>query len=134
MRELSMSSEGGIIKLTLSVYGFAFAMALCAIIPGCNFLYSGHGGPAWLILPFVFPFALVRLFFLHRRAIPERRSFIRRFALISVIIYSILSLGVSFVGAYSMKSTFGLPVEPLFLWGLFTFPFGLVFSWKFFFF
>lgn len=127
-----MSNEDGIIKLTWSVYGFAIVMALCAIIPGCNFIYSGHGGPAWLILPFVFPFALVRLFFLHHRAIPERRSFIKRFAFNSVIIYSILSLGVSFAGAYSIKSTFGLPVEPLFLWGLFIFPFGLVFSWKFF--
>jgi len=123
-----MSGKDSIIKLTWSVYGFAIVMAVCAIIPGCNFLYSGHGGPAWLILPSVFPCVLIRLFLLHHRTLPEKRSFIRRFAIISVFIYFILSLGVSFIGAYSIESTFGLPVKPLFLWGLFIFSFGLVFS------
>jgi hypothetical protein len=120
------------IKRTLSVYGFAIVMALMAIIPGCNFMYSYHGGIAWLILPFAFPFALLRLYLLYRGAPAEEKVFTKRFAFISLAAYVPLSFVASFIGAYSIRNTFGLPVEPLFFWGFFTLPFGLVFSWRFF--
>jgi uncharacterized membrane protein len=43
-----------IFQLTWKAYGFAMVMALLAVIPGCNLLYSAHGGPAWLLLPLRF--------------------------------------------------------------------------------
>ena len=129
---MTISKLTHIAKLTLSVYGFAIVMAFMAIIPGCNFLYSGHGGIAWFVLPFAFPFALLRLYLLYRAAPKEQKSFTKHFALVSLAAYVPISLGASFLGAFSIQNTFGLPIEPLFLWGFFTLPFGLVFSWHFF--
>ena len=112
-------------RLVWRVYGFAAAMAACAIIPGCNFLYSGHGGPAWLILFAVFPFTLLQLWRIWRAATPERRPEMRRFAAISLVAYLPLSFGAAAWGAASIKNTFGLSVEPLFLWGFYIFPLGI---------
>lgn len=127
-----MLSFTHVAKLTWSVYGFAIVMALIAIIPGCNFLYSGHGGIAWLVLPFAFPFALLRLFLLYRSVPSDQKQFTKRFALVSLVSYFPVSLAASFLGAHSITSTFGLPVEPLFFWGLFTLPLGFVSTWQFF--
>jgi hypothetical protein len=107
-------------------------MALLAIIPGCNLLYSGHGGPAWFILPLVFPYALLRLYFVYRSAPKEQKGFAKRFVFSSLGIYLPLSFLAAVLGAASIRDTLGLQVEPLSFWGMLTQPVGLVFSWKFF--
>jgi hypothetical protein len=129
---MTISTFKKIASLTWSAYGFAAVMAFLAIIPGCNLAYSGHGGPAWLILPFVFPVALLRLYLHYRLAPKEQKAFAKRFGFASVGAYMPLSLGAAFLGAFSIGKTIGLPVEPLPLWGMFTLPFGLIFSWRFF--
>lgn len=114
-------------RLTVSAYGFAVVMAVIAIVPGLNFLYSGHGGPAWLLLPFVFPVALLRLYLAIRRSPAGERSEVKRFAVLSIVAYLPLSLGASYLGCVSIERTFGLPVGMLTMWGMFTMPFGFVF-------
>jgi len=118
--------------LSWRAYRFAIIMALLAIIPGCNFLYSGHGGPAWLILPSVFPVTLFLLYRAWRNALPEGHPRPTRFAVLSLISYFPLSLLAAMLGAASIENTFGLPVQPLFFWGFFIFPIGLVFNGSFF--
>jgi hypothetical protein len=117
--------------LSWRVYGFAIVMALLAIIPGCNFLYSGHGGLAWLILPLVFPFTLFMLYRVWRTA-PEGRTRPTRFAIVSLVLYFPISLLAAMFGAASIENTFGLPVEALPFWGFFILPLGLIFNSSFF--
>ena len=115
------------VKLAASAYGFAFVMAIIAIVPGLNFLYSSHGGPAWLLLPFVFPVALLRLYLAVRRSPAAERPQVQRFAALSTVVYLPLSLAASYLGCASIERTFGLPVGLLTMWGMFTMPFGFVF-------
>jgi hypothetical protein len=44
----------------VAAFSFPIAMFVLALIPGLNFLYSGHGGPAWLLIPLCFPSVIVR--------------------------------------------------------------------------
>lgn len=119
-------------RLVWAVYFFPITMALFAIIPGLNLLYSTHGGIAWVLLPFSFPISIFRIYQINRRASDEQRPRVLRFSMISVFLYVPLSYLVSFIGAYSIQNFLGAPVSPVFLWGLFTLPFGLFFSWGFF--
>jgi hypothetical protein len=119
-------------RLLLRVYGFAALMAFCAIIPGCNFLYSGHGGPAWFVLPFVFPWVIFQLSRMYRSASTDLRPGVVRFAVISLLAYLPLSFVAAYAGAASIGNTFALPVQPLYFWGFFILPFGLAFCGAFF--
>jgi hypothetical protein len=107
-------------------------MALLAIVPGCNFVYSAHGGPAWLILPLVFPLTLYQLFRIHRESLQEPKPIIRRFVFISLAAYFPISFAVSTVGALSLERFFGYMLKPIELWSFFVMPFGLIVNWKFF--
>lgn len=122
-----------IVRRTWRVYGFATVMAAFAFIPGCNLVfYSGHGGIAFLILPLVFPFALVMLFLEYRGAAEEEKRSVKSFALTSLVAYFLVSFAVTFAAAKALERTFGYNLDHKLLWGLFTMPFGLPFSWKFF--
>lgn len=112
-------------RLVWRVYGFAIVMALCAIIPGCNFLYSGHGGIAWLVALAVFPFTVYRLWRNWRAAESGSRSVALRFACVSLLAYLPLSFAAAALGAASIERTFGLSVTPLGLWAFYIFPLGL---------
>jgi hypothetical protein len=119
-------------RTALSAYLFALVMALIAIVPGCNFLYSGHGGVAWLVLPFVFPMALCRLALWWYRAPRTERPIVLRYSLASVLIYLVAAFGFAYAGANSIQHTFGLRVEPAAMWGMFTVPIGLSTAHSFF--
>ena len=110
-------------------YGPAALMAIAASIPGVNILYSGHGGPAWLLLPLAFPFAALVLWSAYRQSAPKDRPAAKRFILFSVAFYLPLSLAASYVGVASIRSSFGLIVSPWQMWALFLSPFGLPFVW-----
>ena len=112
----------GYIRASVRAYSFALVMGLAAIIPGCNFTYSGHGGPSWLILPFVFPVAVVSLIFTYRAAVPEGRGKMFRFILLSLAGYVVSTLLLSVAGSASIEATFGLPVQWWALWAFFFFP------------
>jgi hypothetical protein len=92
------------LELTISVYGFGFALALISIVPGLNMvLFSGHGGPGWLLLPFALPYALCRLIQTYRKAAADRRPFLMKFGITSVVIYAALSGGAAMAGAWAIS-------------------------------
>ena len=120
------------VRKIFGAYGFAIFMAGLAIVPGCNFLYSGHGGVAWLLLPLALPVALFRLYLFWRRSPPSERPTVLRYVALSVFIYLTISYGLAYGGAKSIQNSFGLQVDPTAMWGMFTLPFGLIFARGFF--
>jgi hypothetical protein len=112
-------------QLVWRIYGFAIVVALCAIIPGCNFLYSGHGGIAWIVALAVFPFTVYRLWRNWRSAESGARATALQFACVSLLAYLPLSFVAAALGAGSIERTFGLAVKPLGLWAFYIFPLGL---------
>jgi len=105
-------------------------MALLAIIPGCNFLYSGHGGLAWLILPLVFPFSLFSLSVW--RTAPEGRSRPTRFAIVSLFHIFPISLLAAMLGLRQLKAHLGCLLRHCSSGAFFIFPLGLIFNGSFF--
>jgi hypothetical protein len=113
-------------RLAVRVYVFPAVMAIIAIMPGLNFLYSGHGGPAWLLLPFAFPVTLAKPIMAVRAADAAERPRVRRFVVQSLGAYALVSFGVAHAAAASVRFSFGLDVNPMTFWALFLSPFGLV--------
>src|ERR1700676_1091661 len=111
-------------RLVWRTYGFAIVIALCAIIPGCNFLYSGHGGIAWIVALAVFPYTLYRLWRNWLAAGSARRATALRSACVSFLACLPISLVAATLGAASIARTLGLAVKPLGLWAFYIFPFG----------
>jgi hypothetical protein len=101
-------------------------MIAMAMTPGCNVMYSGHGGPAWFVLPFAFPATLLTLFRAFRAAPHHERAQTKRFIVMSLAVYVILAFVGAHAGAASIRRSFGLEVPPLQLWGLLLSPFGWV--------
>jgi len=110
------------VRAAARAYSFAFVMGLAAVIPGCNFTYSGHGGPSWLLLPFVFPVAVTSLFLTYRATAAEHRKATFRFIAISLGVYGVGTLLLSLAGSASIEATFGLAVQWWALWAFFFFP------------
>ncbi len=127
---MPIGQDFSIPKTVWKVYGFPIVMSIIAIVPGCNMLYSFHGGPAWFVLPFVFPAVIYRLYSIHRAASQSDRPVVRSFAIRSIGVYFGTSLLFSYLAAYSINHSLGVEVSAMLLWGLFTFPFGLIFSWE----
>lgn len=113
----------------LLAFGPAILLALVAVVPGLNFLFSGHGGPAWFVLPLAFPFALLILCLAYRGSPKMEKPAAKKFVLVSVACYIPLSLLASIAGAYSIRASFGLDVSPWHLWAVFLSPFGLPAVW-----
>ena len=116
------------LRLARSTYSFAFILAVVSFIPGLNIvLYSGHGGPGWLLLPLALPYALVRLGLTYRAATPNRRPYVWRFGVYSVLVYVVASFAASFLGAWAIHWWSGLIVEPAQIWALYMSPIGLLY-------
>jgi hypothetical protein len=109
-------------RAAVRAYSFALVMGLAAVIPGCNFTYSGHGGPSWLLLPFVFPVVVVSLLSTYRATAAEHRGAMFRFIVISLVGYVVGTLFLSVAGSASIEATFGLAVQWWALWAFFFFP------------
>ena len=112
------------IKATFSLYSFAIVMVALAIIPFVNFfLYSGHGGIGWLILPASLPFALIKLWLKLKQG-GEVRAFYKKFSLVSLPIYFVLAVPLSYAAVYSIEQTMGLEAKATEFYALLTMPFG----------
>ena len=115
----------GFWRLFLRAYGFALAVAFVGVIPGCNFMYSGHGGLFWLVLPFGLPYALIQTAIWWFKATASDRNFYGGFALGALAIYLALAIPISALAAFSIERTFGLPVGMWTFYGVMTVPFSL---------
>jgi hypothetical protein len=114
-------------RLAVTAYAFPAFLAIGAILPTSNFvLYTGHGGPGWLLLLFGFPSTLSVLTYSYFLATDDERPKVRRFAALSLLAYLPLSYGASYAGAHSIQRSFGLEIAPRVLWGFFLFPFSLI--------
>lgn len=109
----------------LRAYGFALAVAFVGVIPGCNFMYSGHGGLFWLLLPFGLPYALIRSAIWWFRASGSNREFYGGFAFGALVLYLVLAIPISALAAFSIERTFGLPVGMWSFYGVMTVPLSL---------
>lgn len=108
---------------------FRFPVGLLAL--GCLpvlswLLYGGHGGPAWFILPFCFPYILARLTFALWRLPAELRGKAVRTAATASLVYILISYPMTRWTEHYITSTIGLPILPGTMFKLATFPVGFV--------
>lgn len=99
-------------KETLRAYNFPLVMFGLAIVPYLNFLYSGHGGFAWMFLPLCGPWVAVRAILKTARGAQESRIWYRHFYKITLPSYFVLALPLSWAATASIHVTFGLEVSP----------------------
>ncbi|KRT68057.1 MAG: hypothetical protein XU15_C0031G0004 [candidate division NC10 bacterium CSP1-5] len=113
--------------LAAQVYGFPAYMVLVGVIPIVNaFFYSSHGGIGWLVLPFTFPYVLVRLGIALWRSHPSNRRRLGRFATLSIPGYIALTAPLSWAATYSINSWLGTSLHWTQFWALMLLPVSLL--------
>ena len=113
--------------LAAQVYGFPAYMVLVGVIPIVNaFFYSSHGGIGWLVLPFTFPYVLVRLGIALWRSHPSNRRRLRRFATLSIPGYIALTAPLAWAATYSINSWLGTSLHWTQFWALMLLPVSLL--------
>ncbi len=101
------------------------AVLLLGCVPGLNlFLYSGHGGIFWLLLPLCFPYVLVRLL-LALRGLPsaEKKSG-SRIGAAAILVYILVAYPLTRWTEYYVSSRIGLQIHTGTMFRLATFPVG----------
>jgi len=92
-----------------------------ALIPGLNgFLFSGHGGPGWLLLPFCFP---VLVFNMWRHVY---RNGYRIRAVAVVLVYLVATYPIASIAERRITEAIGLEMADHPIYRVATFPVGLV--------
>ncbi len=113
--------------LATQVYAFPAYMVLVGIIPVVNvFFYSSRSGIGWLILPFTFPYVLVRLGIALRRSDPSNRPRLRRFAALSILGYIALTAPLSWAATHSINSLLGTSLHWTQFWAMMLLPLSLL--------
>jgi hypothetical protein len=122
------SSRGTLTKKRLlHVFGLPLAILILGCIPVLNvMLYSGHGGPFWLLLPFCFPYILIRLLIELRRLPPPNRKRGSKMAGVSVLLYILVAFPITRWTEHSVTSWSGLPIPPGTMFKLATLPVGFL--------
>ena len=112
------------LRIAAALIGLPSILVCMACVPGLNALiFSGHGGPGWLALPFCFPVLLINTYRLVR---PGRRTGIspwRRSAAISVA-YLVLAYPFAVLAEHRITKDSGLPIADRAFYRLMTFPIG----------
>jgi hypothetical protein len=109
------------------VYGFPAYMVLVGVVPIVNvFFYSSHTGIGWLLLPFTFPYVLLRLGIALWRSDASSRPRLRRFAALSTAGYVALTGPLSWAATYSINSWLGTSVHWTQFWAMMLLPVSLV--------
>jgi hypothetical protein len=117
-------------RKVMSAYWFAVFVAIMAIVPGCNVVYTFHGGPGWPLHMLVFPTAVLRLSWLFITTTRSDKKRMAQVILSSLAVYAVVSLCVSCIAAWSIERTFELSISPLEFWGTFFFPFYIPPPWR----
>ncbi len=109
-------------KLLLKLYWLPACLLAIAYVPVMNnIVFSGHGGPGWLILPFSFPLLLFQLFKIVRSG---QRSL--TFALTNTIVYLIITFPLANLAEQSITTYSGLPIEKYSFHRLMILPVGFL--------
>ena len=69
------------------------------------------GGPSWLLAPFCFPWAIIRMLFKIGVGTAESRAWYKSFCKLTIPSYIAIALPLSWAAATSIQATFGLPVS-----------------------
>jgi len=85
-------------------------MFALAIIPGLNFLYSGHGGPAWFLIPLCCPYILLRAGIRLIRAPRGTTQPLATFFAVTIPAYVALAFPLSWAATSSLHRTLGLTI------------------------
>ena len=104
-------------------YGFPIAMFMAAIIPGCNYSYSGHGGFSWFIIPLCFPFVTVRALIKCTIGTAHSLRWYRRFFVFTIPSYIAVAFPLSWAATSSIEHTFGLHIPAFDFFRLMVSPF-----------
>lgn len=104
-------------------FGFPLTMFTLAVIPGLNFTYSAHGGPAWFLIPFCCPYILLRATFKVVRAGPGMRRLYARFFAYTIPAYIALVFPLSWAATASLQRTFGLTIPAWSFMGMMISPY-----------
>ena len=107
---------------TCATYGFPMVMFALAIIPGLNYLYSGHGGIAWFFVPLCFPYVVLRALLKITLTRGPARQWYKVFFVITIPSYIILAFPLSWAATTSIRETFGLPIPVWSFLGLMVSP------------
>jgi hypothetical protein len=115
------------LRIGAGLIGLPTVLVAIACVRGLNLLmFSGHGGPGWLMLPLCFPILLVNVYRLVIR--PLRRTGIspwRRSAAISIA-YLVLAYPFAVLAEHRITKDLGLPIADRAFYRLMTFPIGPV--------
>lgn len=106
---------------------FPVVVLVLGCIPGLNlFLYSGHGGVFWFVLPLCFPYILVRLTIALWRSESAKKSEALKASVFVVLTYLIIAYPLTRWTEYYVSSTLGIPIRAGTLFRLAIFPIGLL--------
>lgn len=109
------------------VFLFPAIVIVLGCVPGLNlFLYSGHGGPLWLVLPFCFPYILVIGAVEVRKLPSAKRISGLEIVTIAVVIYLVLAYPATRWTEHCLTSQLGLPIRPGILFKMAIMPVGLL--------
>ena len=101
-------------------------LLLLGCIPGISwFIWSGHGGVGWLLLPLCFPYIVIRLAILVFRSQPDERNHQLRVAVACISLYVLTAYPATYYAEHYINSTIGPFIQRGTLFRLTVFPAGL---------
>ena len=114
-------------KFLAKVFGAPVALLVLGCVPGVSlFLYSGHGGLAWLLLPLCFPYIALMLAIKISRLPAEERARGTTTALIGVLFYMLVAYPLGRCSERYFNSTIGLRLLPGTIFKQAIFPLGKI--------
>jgi hypothetical protein len=105
---------------------FPFGLLVLGCIPGVSFfLWSGHGGIGWTLLPVCFPYLIVRLTYLIWKTETSARKNAASLAVAILAGYVVLAYPITRYTEHYVNSTIGKFIQEGTLFRLAIFPAGL---------
>ena len=114
-------------KVLYRILGIPVAVLILGCIPGLNlFLYSGHGGIFWLVLPLCFPYVLVRLLLVLWKLPAATGKNRLGIAASVIVIYILVAYPLTRWTEYYLTLKVGLPIRTGTMFKLATMPVGFL--------
>lgn len=105
-------------------FSVPMVMFVLALIPGLDFfMYTGHGGIAWMVIPLCFPFVIVRAVIKLVKSSGATRKWYKRFFLITIPSYIAVALPLSWAATKSIRASFGFEVPTWAFFAIMVSPF-----------
>jgi hypothetical protein len=107
---------------------FPIVLLLLGCVPGLSwFIWSGHGGFGWLLLPLCFPYVLIRLSILVWKAQAAERRNVVKIAVLALLTYVLFAYPTTRFTEWYVNSTIGPFIQTGTMFRLAIFPIGLAF-------